>query len=95
MADEVIAPIQCPRCDYKTQENLQKSVALAVFAAHVTAHSTPPAAPAPTTAPAPRGPPKLERPKVGMGISMEEWNVFKRRWDAFVIESGLDANACT
>ena len=92
MADEVIAPIKCPRCVFKTPENLPKSVALAIFTAHVTEHTAPPTAP--TTAQARSGP-KLERPKVEMGISMEEWNVFKRRWDAYVIGSGLDADTCT
>ena len=32
----------------------------------------------------------MERPKVDIGISQEEWNVFERRWDAFVLGSGLD-----
>ena len=92
MVDEIIAPIKCPRCVFKTPEDLPKSVALAIFTAHVTEHTAPPAAP--TTAQARSGP-KLERPKVEMGISMEEWNVFKRRWDAYVIGSGLDADTCT
>ena len=96
MEDTVIDPIQCPRCDYKSPANLLKSVALAVFTAHVTAHSAPPATPTPaaTVPQAPRGQ-KLDRPKVGMGISKEDWNVFKRRWDAYVIGSGLDAADCS
>ena len=70
-----------------------KSVAIAVFNAHVTEHM-PAAAPVPAqTAPAPRGP-KLECPKVEMGGSMEEWNVYERRWDAYVAGSGLDAANC-
>ena len=97
MADEVIAAIQCPRCDYKSPEGLPKSVALAVFAAHVTQHAPTPPTPAPAppvSAPAHRGP-KLERPKVEMGVSMEEWNIFTRRWDAYVIGEGLDAANCS
>ena len=91
MADDAIAPIKCPRCEFTTNDGL-KSVALTIFNAHVTEHM--PVAPSPPqTAPAPRGP-KLERPKVEMGISMEEWNVFSRRWDAYVLDSGLDANNC-
>ena len=80
MADNVIEPIQCPRCDFKTPEGLAKSIALVVFNAHVTEHMpTPAAAQAPPpTALAPRGP-KLERPKVDLGVSMEEWNVYERR----------------
>ena len=42
--------------------------------------------------PAPRGP-RLERPKVDVGVTPEEWNVFTRRWDAFITGSGLDPNA--
>ena len=92
MADDAIAPIKCPRCAFTTDDGLPKSVALAIFNAHVTEYMPPTqVAPSPPqTAPAPRGP-KLERPKVEMGISMEEWNVFSRRWDAYVLGSGLDA----
>ena len=95
MADNVIEPIQCPRCDFKTPEGLAKSIALVVFNAHVTEHMpTPAAAQAPPpTALAPRGP-KLERPKVDLGVSMEEWNVYERRWDAYVLGSGLNAANC-
>ena len=34
--------------------------------------------------------PKLDPPKVDVGVSLEEWNVFTRRLDAFIIGSGLD-----
>ena len=34
--------------------------------------------------------PKLDRPKVNIGVTLEEWNIFKRRWDVFVSGSGLD-----
>ena len=81
--------ISCPRCDYVTPES-PESIAVAVFNAHVTSHmptSTTTIAPAAPTAP--RGP-KLERPMVDVGVSLEEWNVFTRRLDAFVIGSGLD-----
>ena len=33
--------------------------------------------------------PKLERPKVNIGVTLEEWNIFKRRWDVFVCGSIL------
>ena len=39
--------------------------------------------------------PKLERPKVDSGLSQEDWNLFIRRWDAFVTGSGLDPNDCS
>ena len=43
---------------------------------------------------APRGP-RLDRPKVDVGINQEEWNIFARRWDAFTAGSGLDASNCS
>ncbi len=39
--------------------------------------------------PAPRGP-KLDHPKVDLGVTPEQWNIFKRRWNAFVVGSGID-----
>ena len=41
------------------------------------------------SSPAPRGP-KLERPKVDVGVSIEEWNIFVRRWNVFRAGSGID-----
>ena len=43
----------------------------------------------PSPAPVPRGP-KLERPKVNIGVSTEEWNVFTRHWEVFRTGSGID-----
>ena len=34
--------------------------------------------------------PKLERPKVSIVVSMEEWNVFTRRWEMFRSGSAID-----
>ena len=89
-------PIQCPRCEYTTPADVSENVAIAIFNAHVTEHmpNTGHTAPTTTSATAPRGP-KLARPKVDIGVSLEEWNVFARRWDAFVLGSGLDATSCT
>ena len=82
--------LECPvvDCDYSTPES-SEVIACALLGAHSTIHinSIPARFP---PAPVLCGP-KLERPKVD--ISLEEWNVFKRRWDAFVIGSGLDATA--
>ena len=41
------------------------------------------------SAPVRRGP-KLERPKVDLGISTEGWNVFACRWEVFCTGSGID-----
>ena len=39
--------------------------------------------------------PKLERPKVDVGLTEEEWNIFEPRWDAFVIRSDLNPLDCS
>ena len=83
--------IKCPRCDYSTPVDASEAVAIALLNAHVTEHT---ATPVNTSTPSPRGP-KLDRPKVDVGVSLEEWNVFTRRWDAFVLGSGLDTNSCS
>ena len=82
--------IQCPLCDYATPDS-SETIAVAVFNAHATSHMPSSTTPAQATPAAPRGP-KLERPKVDIGVSLEEWNVFTRRLDAFVVGSGLDPN---
>lgn len=43
----------------------------------------------PLLPPVPRGP-KLERPRVNIGVSTEEWNLFTRRWEVFRTGSGID-----
>ena len=48
-----------------------------------------PASAGPAPELAPRGP-KLDRPKVNVGVSTEEWNAFIRRWEVFRIGSGID-----
>lgn len=35
--------------------------------------------------------PKLERPRINMGVESETWNSFERRWDNFCFGSGIDA----
>ena len=36
--------------------------------------------------------PRLERPRIDMGVDCETWNTFERRWDNFLRGSGIDAN---
>ena len=43
----------------------------------------------PAAQPALRGP-KLKRPTVDVGFSLEEWSVFFRRWNVFKGGSGID-----
>ena len=43
---------------------------------------------------APRGP-KLERPNINIGLTVEEWNIFTRRWHIFRSESEIDEPSAT
>lgn len=81
----VIVSCTVPHCDYQS-EDVSEALAIALLANHGLAHQNP--AP-PTQNPALRGP-KLERPKVDIGISVEEWNIFTRRWEVFRAGSGID-----
>ena len=79
-----------PGCVYKTPE-VSETVACALLAAHTpvhTAHSL-------MSNAGHNNGPKLERPRVDVGINEEEWNVFERRWDAFVIGSRLNPETCS
>jgi len=83
--------IQCPipGCGYATPE-VSESIAIALLTTHTTQHT----APAPVASEISKGP-RLDRPKVEMGVTPEEWNIFTRRWDAFVHGSGLNADNCS
>ena len=72
--------IECPinGCSFTTGER-SEAVAVALLNAHMVSHTS---SPAPTPVKAKRGP-KLDRPKVTCGISLEDWNMFTRRWTFF------------
>ena len=75
--------LHCPieGCPYVTIDG-SEVVACALLAAHTPAHNV---------APAPMTPgPKLERPKIDIGVTLEQWNMFERRWDVFVNGSGIN-----
>ena len=85
--------IRCPRCEYETADDSSEAIAIALLNAHATSH-LPNNNTAPVVHATVRGA-KHERPKIDVGVSLEEWNVFTRRLDAFVTGSGLDpANYC-
>ena len=89
--ERVMVVVQCsvPSCTFET-EDVSEALAIALLANHGLAHQIVPAAIAePTQTPSLRGP-KLERPKVHVGVSIEEWNVFVRRWEVFRTGSGID-----
>ena len=75
--------LHCPieGCPYVTIDG-SEVVACALLAAHTPAHNI---APAPMTSG-----PKLERPKIDIGVTLEQWNMFERRWDVFVNGSGIN-----
>ena len=76
-----------PDCDYST-EVASEAIVIALLTAHTTIH-THPQGPSISEPRAARGP-KLDRPKVDVGISAEEWNVFERRWAVFLRGSEID-----
>ena len=97
--------MNCPLdgCDYTTGEH-SEPVAIAYFNAHLIEHQRPQQVQ--TTAPVlnnqqvaatssgSRNGPKLDRPNIAAGVSMEEWIMFKRRWNIYKDGSGiLDAQA--
>jgi hypothetical protein len=82
--------LQCPvpGCEYQTPAGSSETVACTLLSAHSTIHMGGGRARIPSG-------PKLDRLKVDSGLNQEEWNLFLRRWEAFVIGSGLDANNCS
>ena len=86
----VVVECSVPGCTYKTND-VSEALAIALLTNHGLAHqSAPSVMAAPAQAPTPQGP-KLDRPKVDVGVSIEEWNVFIRRWDVFCTGSGIGA----
>ena len=89
--------VQCsvPQCEFKT-EDISEYLAIALLQNHGFAHQVLSTVPAPsasneaTQAQATQHGPKLERPKVDIGVSEEEWNIFLRRWEVFRTGSGID-----
>ena len=74
-------------CEFRTADT-SEALAIALLANHGISHQIQPQA-STGSSPAPRGP-KLERPKVDVGVSIEEWNIFVRRWNVFRAGSGID-----
>ena len=78
--------IRCPivGCGYSTG-NVSEAVAVVLLSTHAIAHSQP----RPTSSTNVHSGPKLDRPKVGLGLSMEQWNLFTRKWDLFKSGSNI------
>ncbi|XP_077352448.1 uncharacterized protein LOC144001771 [Festucalex cinctus] len=87
----VIVECCVPSCAFSTAD-VSEALAIALLANHGFVHQNPPAQ-ATAQAPTFQGP-KLARPTVDIGVSIEEWNVFTRRWEVFRAGSGIgDAQA--
>ena len=78
----VVIRCSVPGCNYTT-ENVSEALAIALLTNHGLAHQVAP------RDNAHRGP-KLDRPKVDIGVTIEEWNIFLRRWTWFKDGSHID-----
>ena len=79
----------CSHCKFKTLD-VSEALAITSLTNHGLAHqNTAPTATASAPEPVLRGP-KSDRPKVTVGVSTEEWNVFIRRWEVFHAGSRID-----
>ena len=83
----VVVACSVPDCTFTT-EDVSEALAIALITNHDLSHRVT----APTVPPAPTATsgPKLERPKVNIGVTIEEWNVFTRRWEVFKSGSGIN-----
>ena len=83
--------LKCPiaSCDFET-DDVDVAGAAVILQIHAVVHQ--PAAPAPPTTaqplPSRRGP-KLERPKIKLNSTPEEWNAFMRRWATYKAGSNI------
>ena len=82
----VVVNCSVPNCNFKT-DDVSEPLAIALLTNHALAHQLPPATDRPVTAS--QGP-RLDRPKIEIGVSDEEWNVFVRRWTVFQTGSQID-----
>lgn len=86
--------LSCPiaDCTYKT-DDVEVVGAAALLNLHAIEHAAP-TAPRSNAASAFRAP-KLERPRVRLNSSTEDWNAFIRRWETFRIGSNIPDNAAS
>ena len=80
-----MAAVQCPfpGCAYEAA-NDDAQIVVALLNIHAQSHAQATARPTALQ-------PKLDRPRIDMGVEEEMWNSFVRRWEAFRIGSNIDA----
>ena len=81
--------VQCPidGCTFSTGD-VSEAIAVPLINTHAISHTSHTVA-----NPARSRGPKLERPKVDIGVSMEQWNMFERRWNVFCFGSGIASHS--
>ena len=86
----VVIDCAYPGCAFQS-EDAPEAVACAILQSHAFSH----AAPGPNFNRAPSEGPKLTRPSIDVGMSLEAWNVFTRRWQMFRQGSGINKASAT
>ena len=79
-----------PGCAFQSKD-APEAVACAILQSHAFSH----AAPGLNFNHAPSEGPKLTRPSIDEGVSLEAWNVFTRRWQMFRQGSGINETSDT
>lgn len=79
-----------PDCEFET-DDVDVIGAAAILNIHANVHTAPSAAPAAHR----HRSPKLERPKIGLHATTEDWNAFQRRWQIYRVGSDIDAAAAS
>ena len=86
----VIIVCAYPGCAFQS-DDAPEAVACAILQCHAFSH----AALGPNFNRAPSEGPKLTRPSIDVGVSLEAWNVFTRRWQVFRQGSGINEASAT
>ena len=77
-------------CTFQSKD-APEAVACAILQSHAFSH----AVPGPNFNRASSEGPKLSRPSIDVGVSLEAWNVFTRRWQMFMQGSGINEASAT
>ena len=86
----VVIDCAYPGCAFQS-EDAPEAEACAILQSHAFSHATP----GPNSIRAPSEGPKLTRPSIDVGVSLEAWNVFTRRWQMFRQGSGINEASAT